>query len=211
MQRIRPRSCGGDQGIIATHMAITVAFALFAVVQLTRTTLSAQQIDTRVSDIVTSVDTIDNSTIPVALLDETGDLTDEILGAATNLNGEAQKITEAATSINGHVDQILGNANSINETAKSINGNVKEINATARAINGNASQILGSFQRLSPVVTSINNGVAAINGRADVIVGLSRGIKSDTGNILVRVAEVQKHAKSIDCSPLIRGSACSQP
>lgn len=210
MQRLRPRSCGGDQGIIATHMAITIAFALFAVVQLTRTTLSAQQIDTRVSDIVTSVGTIDSETIPVALLDETGDLTDEILASATNLNGEAQKITEAATSINGHVDDILGSATSINETAKSINSNVKEINATARAINTNATQILGSFQRLAPVVTSIHDGVAAINGRADVIIGLSRGIKSDTGNILVRVVEIQKHANSIDCSAAIRGSACSR-
>ncbi|MEX2291490.1 MAG: hypothetical protein WD794_14350 [Mycobacteriales bacterium] len=211
MQRLRPHRNAGDHGIIATHMAITVAFALFAVVQLTRTTLSAQQIDTRVSDIVNSVDTIDTATIPVALLDETGDTTDEILAAAKNLNGQAQEVTKHATTIDGHVKDILSSANTINSSVVDINSNVREINTTARAINKNASEILGSFQRLSPVVVSIHDGVAAINGQADRIIALSQGIKSDTGNILAAARDVNAHAKSIDCSSLIRGSACNQP
>jgi len=88
---------------------------------------------------------------------------------------------------------------------------VQQINSTARAINSNSTSILGSFQRLSPVVVSINNGVEGINHRADKVIALAKGIKSDTGNILANVLVVNLHARSIDCSTLIRGAACSSP
>lgn len=182
-------------------MALVVAFALFAVTQLTRTTLAVQQIDTRVKDIVGSVDAVDTGTAPVAVLDETGRLTERILGAAQPLSGQAGEIVASAQSIDGHVKEILTSATTINTSAR-------QINATVRGINANATGILGSFAKLAPVVVSINNGVAGINHRGDTVITLSQGIKSDTGNILANAKGVDLHARSIDCSALIRGRSC---
>jgi methyl-accepting chemotaxis protein len=204
----------GDDGVIATHMAITVAFALFAVTQLTRTTVAAQEIDTRVSDIVGSVDDIDEETKPVAVLDETGRLTDEILAAAVPLENQTVEINSMAKEINGNVEAILGNANAINGTVNGIgntvgeiNGTVRAINDTAKSINGNAKGILGTLQKLQPTVVSINDGVAGINRRADVVIGLSRGIKSDTGNILIEVRRIEANATAI-CNAAIVSGGC---
>ncbi len=199
----RLRVVRNDDGIIATHMTVVVAFALFAVTTLTRTTIAAAQIDDRVKDIVTSVDPVDIETAGTAVLDDTDRLTAEILAAAEPLSAQAGQIIDAATAIDGNVEAILGNASAINST-------VMQINSTASAINRNASSILGSFQSLSPVVTSINNGVQGINQRADVVISLVRGIKTDTGNILAQATNVNEHANSIDCSAAVRGQACAR-
>jgi hypothetical protein len=202
----------GDDGVIATHMAITVAFALFAVTQLTRTTVAAQEIDTRVSDIVGSVDSIEEETKPVAVLDVTGDLTDKILAAAVPLENQTVEITSMAKEINGNVDAILANANTINGTVKGIgntvgeiNGSVRSINDTAKSINGTAKSILGTFQKLQPTVVSINDGVAGINRRGDVVIGQSQVIKSDTGNILIEVRRIEANATAICNSTAVSG------
>lgn len=204
---------GGDDGVIATHMAITVAFALFAVTQLTRTTVQAQEIDMRVTDIVGSVATIDEETAMVSVLDDTGQITTDILNTAMPLSAQTQQITEAALQIDGNVKEILGSANTINDAAQSINstvgsinGSVVAINKTAKAINANVAGILGSFQALSPVVTSINNGVAGIDQRGDVVIELSRAIKADTGNILRPVEGVNANARAICNSTLLLGT-----
>ena len=202
-------------------MAITIAFALFAVTQLTRTTVAAQEIDTRVSDIVTSVATVDEETKTVAILDETGQITTDILNAAVPISNQTKQITEAALQIDANVKEILASANSINENAAgigssvgTIGSSVQAINGTAKAINNNAAQILGTFQALAPVVNSINGtpvpgrvgtGVHGINQRADVVIELSRGIKSDTGNILANVVLVDRHAKDICNSQAVSG------
>ena len=217
----RIRGGGREDGIIAAHMAITIAFALFAVTQLTRTTVAAQEIDTRVSDIVTSVATVDEETKTVAILDETGQITTDILNAAVPISGQTKQITEAALQIDANVKEILASATTIGENVGGIGGSVgtigesvQAINGTAKAINNNANQILGTFQALAPVVNSINGspgrgpvgtGVHGINQRADIIIELSRGIKSDTGNILANVVQIEKNARSICNSTVVSG------
>lgn len=205
MTRLRPSS---DAGVIATHMAITIAFALFAVTQLTRTTVAAQQIDTRVQDIVGSVETINTETKTVAVLDDTGDLTTQILAAAEPLNAQAQDVVRITGEIDGMAANILGNAGTINDnvlaindTAKGINSTVNGIGSSVGTINGNANNILRTFTALSPTVNSINNGVAGINQRGDVVIGISNGIKADTGAIRANVDNIAGTAGSIARSP----------
>jgi len=205
MTRLRPSS---DAGVIATHMAITIAFALFAVTQLTRTTVAAQQIDTRVQDIVGSVETINTETKTVAVLDDTGDLTTQILAAAEPLNTQAQDVTRIAGDIDGMAANILGNAETINgnvlainDTAKGIGSTVLGIGSSAGAIQGDVRNIERMLATLRPVVDSINNGVAGINGRGDVVIAISKGIKADTGAIRANVDSITDTANSIARSP----------
>lgn len=215
MQRLIPSAPRGDSGVIAAHMAIVVAFALFAVVQLTRTTIAAQQINTRVTDIVGSVGSVDNQTRPVAVLGATDRITGQILQAAGPLAGQAGAISDAARGIDRHVTAILGNARAINASAQSINASVQGIGAsvqgiglTVDAIHANVAGITSSFQQLSPVVTAIQLGVVGINERAARVIALSSGIDSDAGNILRSVQGVELHAQSIDCSAAVHGQSC---
>ena len=191
MLAVRPTRGRGEAGIVGANLAIVLAFALFAVIQLTRTTIAAEQIDDRVEIIVGEVDPIDEELNNVPLLDETDRMAADILRAAQPLSAQAGEIITTAQHIDGTVSSILSNAASINSTV----GNIQ-----------------GTLSSLAPVVRSINDGVAAINGRADRIIALVRGIQSDTGNVLAEVGgaspaghagpggkSIHGHANSIDC------------
>ncbi len=188
----------GEAGVVGANLAITLAFALFAVIQLTRTTLAAQQIDDRVEVITSDVGDIDEELVNVPKLDETVQIVKGIQAAAAPLSAQANDILVTARSIDGTVSNILGNATSINGTVKSIRGN------------------LGALQ---PVVRSINDGVATINGQADRAIDLVRGIKLDLDGVLTEVGgggaaghnaggqkTISGHANSIDCSTAILNS-----
>ena len=201
------RRLQGQAGVVGANLAITLAFALFAVIQLTRTTLAAQQIDDRVDTIVGDVGQIDEDLVNVPKLDETNRIAKQILVAAQPLSAQAGEILATARSIDGTVSGILGNASSINGTVKGIRGN------------------LGALQ---PVVRSINDGVAAINGRVDRVTSAVAGIRIDLDNVLSQVGgggtgghanaggkTISGHANSIDCStavalPLAGSQGCER-
>ncbi len=185
----------GQAGVVGANLAITLAFALFAVIQLTRTTLAAEQIDDRVDVIVGDVGGIDEDLVNVPKLNETDRIAREILAAAQPLSGQANEILTHARSIDGTVSSILGNATSINGTVRGISGNLNS---------------------LQPVVRSINDGVAGINGRADRAIALVAGIKVDLDNVLAQVGgggtgghgsaggkTISGHANSINCSQAV--------
>ncbi len=190
----------GEAGVVGANLVIVLAFALFAVIQLTRTTIAAEQIDDKVRVIVGEVEPIDEELNAVPILDEVDRSAREILTAAQPLSAQAGDVTTAAQSIDRTVSSILTNATSINGTVRGIGGTVSS---------------------LQPVVRSINDGVAAINGRADRVIALVRGIEGDTTNILAQVGvgtpaghqagrkTIHGHANSIDCSiPLPGANAC---
>ncbi len=196
----------GEEGVVGANLVIVIAFALFAVIQLTRTTLAAQQIDDRVEVIEGTVGPIEQDLTNVPKLDETNRIAREILEAARPLTGQAGQILTTARSIDSTVSNILGNASSINGTVRGIRGTV-----------GN----------LAPVVRSINDGVATINGQADQVIAVVREIRLDLSNILAEVGRggpaghvrpggktIHGHANSIDCAANITtlgaGSACER-
>jgi len=191
----------GEAGIVGANLAITLAFALYAVIQLSRTTLAAQQIDDRVKVIVGETTPINEDLVNVPKLDETVRIAADINDAAKNLSAEADQIITAAKSIDGTVSGILGNATSIGGTVGSISGTVGA---------------------LTPVVRSINDGVATINSEADDAIVLGRGIENDLANVLLQVGTsgtgghrqagggltIHGHANSINCSTAVAGTNC---
>jgi methyl-accepting chemotaxis protein len=197
------RRMRGQAGVVGANLAITLAFALFAVIQLTRTTLAAEQIDDRVDTIVSDVGSIDDDLVNVPKLDETNRIAKQIRAAAAPLSAQAGEILTAARSIDGTVSNILSNAGSINGTVKGIRSN------------------LGALQ---PVVRSINDGVATINGQADNVIRDVRNIKNDLVAVLNQVGgggtgghnnaggkTISGHANSIDCStPILNSQGCER-
>ena len=171
------RRRGEDEGgIVAVNLVLFLGFALFAVVQLTRTTLAAQQIDERVVVITKEVGPIDQNLNEVPKLDLTNETAGKIRVAAENLSAEAGNIIDAAKSIDGTVADINNNAQTINGTVKAIAGNVGSISGSVRTIGGNATT-------LNATVADIRQGVADINGRVDKVIALANPIRGDLGNV----------------------------
>lgn len=151
------RRMSDNRGIVAVNLALTIAFALFAVIELSRVVLAAKQIDDRVKIITAEVGPGSN----VSRLDETqklnevGRRAEEILVAAKPLSGQAQVIIDTTASIDSTVSQILSNAGEINGSVKSINATASALLPVVRNINGDNT------------FSATTGGVAAINMRAD--------------------------------------------
>jgi methyl-accepting chemotaxis protein len=182
----RPRD---QKGIVGFNLALTIAFALFAVIELSRVVLAATQIDDRVKVIITEVGPGSN----VSRLDETqklnqtGQTAEDILAAAQPLSGQAQQIIDTAKSIDSTVDKINGNAADINGTVHSINSTVSALLPVVNNIHGDTS------------MSATTGGVAAINKRAAAAAPVVGGIQSDLSraHVLGTLVSVDQHAVAI--------------
>lgn len=196
-----------ETGLAGTVLVIVIAWALVAVLMLTRTLVAAQTIEDHVDVILSEVGPggVVDDTALVAVLQDTERIAADIDTAAAPLSGQLDQIISTAGSIDGSVTNILNTAQSINSTAKSIGGIVN-------SINGNLSSILGVVREINcgndianPNLGQIveacgQKGVHGINLRVDVIIGLVRGINSDTSAVLNQVVQIHDHANAIDCS-----------
>ncbi|HVL03796.1 MAG TPA: hypothetical protein VM386_05095 [Acidimicrobiales bacterium] len=194
-----------EHGVVAANLAITIAFALFAVIMLTRTLLAANSIDDRVKVIVGEVGPIDEDLDMVANLDETDRMAKEILTAAQNLSGQAGQIVDITASIDNTGSSILSTATSINGIVGSINGNVNGILGSVGPINSTAGEIRSKLASVDSHVANIDQGVADINGRADVIIIETNEIDNDLTNVDNLVNSIETSALSICNSPAING------
>lgn len=166
------RRFGGQRGIVGLNLALVIAFALFAVIQLSRVTIAASQIDDRVETITADVGPGSNvaQLDEVQKLDDIGQKAEEILAAAQPLEGQAQTILDTVNSIDGTVSSILSNAGEINSTVNSINGTVGAIAPVVNQIRGTGGKAGG--------------GVEAINIRVAEAFGPVGGIRADVGHVL---------------------------
>lgn len=199
-----------ETGIVGIILTLVIVWALVAVLMLTRTLIAAQQIDTRVTDITASVNSIDthlntgcnqaqpstcdSRTLPV--LTQTEGIVQQIDAAAKPLAGQAGQVVTDVNSINTTVSSILTTAGSINGTVHSIGSLAGSINTTVHSIQGNINPIY------SDVVTirgsgGFDLGVSGINNRATTIIGLVNGIKGDTATITTQAGGILSQAQAI--------------
>jgi hypothetical protein len=208
LSRLVNRTREDESGIVGFNLAVVIAFALYAVIQLSRVVLAGSQIDDRVKVIITEVGPGSNVSRldETQKLNETGRMAEEILVAAQNLSARAGTIIETAESIDGTVSQILQNATEINQTVVSINNTTKALLPVVQTIHGDDS------------LSVTTGGVAAINKRAATATPVVQGIQSDLSraNILGTLANADLHAVAICNSPALNlaslGAArCSPP
>ena len=178
-----------QSGIVGFNLALVIAFALFAVIELSRVVLAATQIDDRVKVIITEVGPGSN----VSRLDETQKL---------NETGRmAEAILAAAEPLQGQLDQVIEAAGSIDNTVSAINQNAGEINQTVRGINSTVSALLPVVQNIhgDDSMNPQTGGVAAINKRAAAAAPVVGGIQTDLSrpNILGTLVSVDRHAVAI--------------
>lgn len=190
-----------EQGIVGVNLVLVISFALYAVIMLSWTTLSAKQIDDHVRVIVTEVGPGSN----VSRLDETqklntiGKTAEDILAAARPLSGQAQQIIEVAGSIDNTVSAIQANANEINATVHSINNTAASLLPVVQTIHGDGSD------------SNTTGGVDLINRQAEAATPVVSDISADLGDALVVLGragtgshqplnQTHAHVNSIDCS-----------
>ena len=201
---MRPRS---ERGIVGFNLALVIAFALFAVIELSRVVLAATQIDDRVKVIITEVGPGSNVSRldETQKLNETGRMAEEILAAAEPLQGQLDQVIEAATSIDNTVSAINQNAGEINQTVRSINSTVSALLPVVQTIHGDDS------------LSVTTGGVAAINKRAATAAPVVGAIQTDLSraNILGTLVSVDRHAVAIcngSALALVGGGVrCSPP
>ena len=194
-----------ESGIVGFNLAVVIAFALYAVIQLSRVVLAATQIDDRVEVIITEVGPGSNVSRldETQKLNETGRVAEEILAAAQNLSARAGSIIEAAGSIDGTVSNILQNATEINQTVQGIDATTKALLPVVRNINGDNT------------MSATAGGVAAINMRAQAAIPVVGGIQTDLSraNVLGTLVSVDRHAVAICNSTALNlvggGNGCS--
>ena len=186
----------GEKGIVGVNLVLTIAFALFAVIQLSRVTIAASQIDDRVETITSDVGPGSN----VSHLDETQKLND--------IGQKAEEILAAAKPLSPLAGSVADVVKNVDNTVSSINSNAAEINGTVKSINSTASA-------LAPVVNTIHGtggvgggGVEAINLRVDTLGGSVNAINSDLNQTLARVGTIAVSARQICMSPLLLGGNC---
>ncbi len=181
-------------GVVALNLIVVIGFALYAVIQLSRTALAVKQIDNRVETIVTEVGPESNVTRLdiLVVLDQVGDKADAILAAAKPLSGQANDILVAARSINNTVPQI-------NATAKQIGATVDRINATAGPLLGVVNEIRGT----PGSVDRPGFGTTSINYRADNIIRNVVGIEGDLSGVEQDTTTIDQATYSINCGTLL--------
>jgi hypothetical protein len=205
ISRLVNRNREDESGIVGFNLAVVIAFALYAVIQLSRVVLAGSQIDDRVKVIITEVGPGSNVSRldETQKLNETGRMAEEILVAAQNLSARAGTIIETAQSIDGTVSDILKNASEINTTVKSIDGITRQLQPVVQNIHGDES------------MSAQTGGVAAINKRAALATPVVNGIQSDLSraNILGTLVSVDRHAVAICNSTALNlvggGNSCS--
>lgn len=158
----------GQAGIA---LIIVIAWALCAVVMLTRTLVSAQQIDRRVDVITNSLAEVKDETALVAELQQTEVTAAAILDAAAPLTGMLADVDNLAANIDETAMRIAPNANSIDQTVVSINGHVANILSTARNIEntlvtatGQATDIRSSVDNIKADTRTIQIHTNGTNG-----------------------------------------------
>lgn len=154
-----------ELGQAGLALIIVIVWALTAVVMLTRTLVSAEQIDRKVNVITGGLHEVERETEVVAELQKTEKTAAAILEAAEPLTGMLKVVDETAKNID--------------ETAKRIDPNAKSIDSTVVSINGHVANILSTAR-------SIENTLRAITGQAVDIRRNVDSIKGDTRNIQIQ-------------------------
>lgn len=170
-----------ELGQAGLALIIVIAWALTAVVMLTRTLVSAEQIDRKVGSITGSLSEVEGETNLVEELVKTEKTAAAILDAAKPIPITLRTVDETAKSISTTVASIGPNATSILSTVGSINGHVASILATARSIDGTLGTITGQAVTIRQTVDAIKIDTRTIQVQTNG----ANGIRAHTCKIVL--------------------------
>lgn len=215
-----------EQGLAGAMLIVVIVWALLAVFMLTRTLISAQQIDARVVTITKEVEPIDRELDSVELAVTTDQIANEIETAALPLTEQLDQVVTTVPSIDKSATSILDTAGqintkvleinktvvplgetvgSINTNAVSINREVDSIETNAVSINQHVDDIFSDISGVLDTARNANDGIEGINRRADVVITNARALGRDLDIVNnVVVPSIDEHANEIDCTVVVK-------
>jgi len=166
-----------SKGLPQVVLALTIAWALTAVLLLTGTLINAREIDRRVIYINSQLAPINASTSYIALAGKTVGISHNILTAAAPLAAGFGKINNSVIDINNTVQKILHTAQAINVKVKGIGATVAPIHQTVLAISSAVTgSITPALATVGADVGTIHATVQSINARATTILATAKSI-----------------------------------
>lgn len=182
----------GESGIVAVNLAVVIAFALFAVIALTRTLVAAQDINHNVAVIIKpAVSNIDLSLKTLPVLNQVNSTAAQILTAAQPLSGQAGQVVSATQDIMGSAHSINRDANSINADVHSIASDVTTVNAAVGNISPTVNTIGGTVGGIAGSVNDIHGNVVAISGDTGSINSSARNISGNLTGVLSTAQDIR--------------------
>jgi hypothetical protein len=178
-----------EKGLVGVILTIVIVWALLAVIELTRTTIAAQEINHTVVVITGNV-TAANSHLNTGCV--SGNCPTNALPVLATTVSVANQINSEAAPLTGQLAQVKNDTASINATAMSILQNAQSINTTVVSINSLALSIGASVGSIHNSFVGINNNVTdritpglqtAANGQVATIVADVNVIRGDLDNI----------------------------
>jgi len=172
----------GDRGQAGIALIIVIAWALSAVLILTRTLVAAQEINNKVTDITSKLAGAKGDTSYVAQLNQTENTANSILAAAAPLTGQLEIVKNTAAHIQQQVDGITPPVQEINGTVHQIQPKVAQI---LNVVNGGP----GSIAQILATIKSTQSG--------PILVDVNR-IKSDTTSIIINAQTIDANLCHLD-------------
>ena len=195
-----------------TNLVIFMTFALIALVFLTRTVISARQIDTNVDAAIRpTTSSIDKNTALIPALERIHDKTAEIARRSQSIGGSVKGIASDASELNtqitderGLVLSIGGHVNSINASVAGIASGVKRIANGTMIIRQGSSTTEQAFSAVEGSVADIERGIAESNSSVRAIGRGLPPIIPVLGRIDAVLQETDKHVIAIENNIAIR-------
>jgi hypothetical protein len=171
LEEVFMKGLRSDRGQAGIALIIVIAWALSAVLILTRTLVAAQEINSKVTVITGKLAGAKSDTAYVAQLNTIENTANQILAAAAPLTGQIDVIDKTAKHIDQQVDGITPPVQTINATVHVIHDQVGTILSTANNIKGilatirstQSSVILTDVQQIKADTTSIITNVHTID------------------------------------------------
>ncbi len=194
----------GESGIVGVNLVVVIAFALFAVVLLTRALVAAQAINHNVAVFIRpEVGSINRSLNTLPVLDQVNSTAAQILTAARPLSGQAGQVLDATQSIKATVGSINGAANSINADVRSIGSDVNTVNGSVGTISTKVNAISATVGGIAGTVGSIHSNVGTVSGDVGSINSSAHDIAGNLGGVLSTAQDI----KGQQTPGLINGTA----
>jgi len=191
-----------EDGLVGVVLVIVIVWALLAVLELTRTTVAAEEINHTVTVITGNVGAANTHlntgcapgncpTNALPVLNTTINLASQINTAAVPLTGQLATVKTDTGQINTTVMGILANAQMINTT-------VQSIHSLVLSIAGSVGTIHSSFVGINGLVQNqITPGLIKATGQAQVVVDQVNAIVHDTDTIDGQAKGILVQAKDI--------------
>ncbi len=164
-----PRGPHGGGVAARIDLVLVLLFVVFAVIQLTRTVVSAMDIADSAAAIDTGLEPVGRNTEQITLLDRTSQLTGEMVGATGAVEGQAAQVDQSA-------QQIRVSARAIEQAAVAIDGGVEDVTALAGDINVTSNHLSDAVVSIERTVTAIKAEAGGINERFAALLPVSRMI-----------------------------------